>query len=75
MPAPKLTPEQIADLRAKAQQSQPRGYWSAQARQFGVSRTNISDIIHGRTNKPRANNPPFEPQSFRARILAKLTAA
>lgn len=78
MPAPKLTPEQIADLRAKAQQAQPRGFWSAQGRALGVSRTNICQIIKGRRHNPRPaewNPEAFDPRSYAARILAKLTAA
>ncbi len=82
MPAPKLTAEQVAAVRAEAENA-GRGFATRKAAELGVSRNGLWQIIKGQRHKHTSRlasqpyNPPasFCPQSYAARIMAKLTAA
>lgn len=82
MPAPKLTAEQVRAVRDEAETAEP-GFYTRKARELGVSRSGLWQIVKGQRHKHtsrvahRTYDPPanFEPQSYAARILAKLTAA
>ena len=80
MPKPKLTPEQIAALRAEAERVflSDETFCSRKARELGVSRSNVWQIIRGRRRGPRKegfNPQPIDRESYAARIMAKLSAA
>lgn len=82
MPAPKLTAEQVRSARAEAETAEP-GFYTRKARELGVSRSGLWQIVKGQRHKHTSRTahrtmdptPNFCPQSFRERILAKLSAA
>lgn len=56
MPAPKLSPAQIAELQAMRGRC-PHGYPSAKARAWGVSRNSVWQIINGHRHAEKPAHP------------------
>lgn len=56
MPSPKLTPAQVAELQSMRGRA-PRGYPTAKAAEWGVSRNSVWQIMNGHRHAPKPAQP------------------